>query len=255
MNYDKSMFAYTVTPQTITIVFNNKTNSIHSSSANYQPLLEAIKTDDWEAVVRNLTPENVLRQQSGNRMRVSNGQVYVQVDRVTEWPVPTDLNDHILFYMKEGLDFNPLINFALKLRENPSYRAVQCLFNWLQGSKLVVTADGDFLGYKNVRKDFKDWHTGNFDNSVGRVLKMPRNEVCEDSSQGCSNGFHIGNYEGAQGFRNDGVLTLNKVNPANVVSVPDHEIWKMRVCEYEVIGLVDSEISTPQYPSHELCGD
>lgn len=73
---------------------------------------------------------------------------------------------------------------------------------------------------------------------------MPRNQVNEDSSQTCSYGLHVANFEYATNFYSDGVMLECEVNPADVVSIPtDYNQSKMRVCRYKVLGIVDQKHS------------
>jgi hypothetical protein len=121
--------------------------------------------------------------------------------------------------------------------ENPSRRAVEELYLFLEHKHLPICEDGDFLAYKSVTNDYKDHHSGRFYNGVGEVLDMPRNAVCDDADVGCSYGFHAGSYEYASTFGGgDSRLVIVKINPADVVSVPkDCDCQKLRTSRYEVV--------------------
>jgi hypothetical protein len=100
---------------------------------------------------------------------------------------------------------------------------------------MPITDDGCFLGYKGVTNDYKDVHSGRFDNSVGAINEMPRNKVCDDFRQGCSYGFHVGSLEYATRWGPKTVIV--KVNPKDVVSVPEDSNWqKLRTAKYEVVA-------------------
>jgi hypothetical protein len=75
--------------------------------------------------------------------------------------------------------------------ENPSYRAVNELYGFLEKNRLPITPDGHFLAYKKVRDDYKDIHSGTMDNSVGKIVEMERNQVNDDKNQTCSSGLHF----------------------------------------------------------------
>ena len=136
-----------------------------------------------------------------------------------------------------------LIKFLDNLYENPSRSSVDELYLFLEDNKLPITPDGCFLAYKGVAKDYKDCWTGKYDNSVGQVLSMPRNDVDDDRQRCCSYGFHCGRYEYAADYKpHDGHLMVVKVDPADVVSVPyDYGNAKCRVCKYEVVGEVEED--------------
>jgi signal peptidase I len=121
---------------------------------------------------------------------------------------------------------------------NPSRAAVSELYDWLEKTSLPITEDGDFLAYKKVRDDYRDFHTGTWDNSVGRILTMPRNQVDDERDRHCSTGLHfcslsyLPRYHGGRGR-----VMIVKINPGDVVSIPsDYDYAKGRTCGYQVIG-------------------
>jgi len=126
---------------------------------------------------------------------------------------------------------------------NPSHRSVMQLFAFLDKNRQAITTDGDFIAYKRVRSDFRDIHTGMFDNSPGEIVDMERNMVDDEPTRTCSNGLHVANWDYAcNHFGNgEGVMIAVKVNPADVVSVPiDYNQSKMRVCAYKVLEVVEA---------------
>lgn len=129
----------------------------------------------------------------------------------------------------------PLVLFLENLMENPSLRAVEELYGFLEASNLPITEDGHFLAYKSVRDDFTDHHTGTMDNSVGAIVEMPRNQVDEDKDRTCSRGLHFAAHEYAKNF-GGGRMVVLKINPKDVVAIPsDYNNQKGRACRYEII--------------------
>ena len=138
--------------------------------------------------------------------------------------------------MTEGLPYKPLVRFFDKLMSNPSRRAVQELYSFLEHKAMPITPDGNFLAYKGVREDYTDWYSGNFSNKVGETLEMVRNNVCDDAQIGCSHGFHAGSLDYAESFGNGGHLMVVEIDPQDVVSVPnDCDCQKLRTCKYKVV--------------------
>ena len=121
---------------------------------------------------------------------------------------------------------------------NPSSRATEELYTFLEHKNMPLTPEGNFLAYKGVNADFTDNYTGKFNNSVGQILEMRRNGVCDDANIGCSNGFHAGSYEYAKGYASHGGnLMVVEIDPADVVSVPlDCECQKLRTSKYKVVA-------------------
>jgi hypothetical protein len=131
--------------------------------------------------------------------------------------------------------------FVDNLYENPSYRAVNSLYEFLEHGGIPINSNGNFLVYKKVRKDYKDIHSGKFDNSVGQECSMPRFMVDENPDNTCSHGLHVCSYEYLPHFGGSfDRVVICEVNPKDVVAIPkDYNNTKMRVCKYKVIGELD----------------
>jgi hypothetical protein len=125
--------------------------------------------------------------------------------------------------------------FLEDLVRNPSPMSVEAFARWIDKKRHPVTDRGTFLAYKRVTSAYRDCHTGNFDNSPGQVVEMPRERVDSNQRNTCSTGFHVcshdylGNFAGARDL-------VVEIAPSDVVAVPpDYEFTKMRVCKYRVI--------------------
>jgi len=153
--------------------------------------------------------------------------------------IPERISHKILTFLKDDLPFKPLLNFVKRLYENPSYAATQELFDFLDHKNMPITPDGCFLAYKVVQSNFLDKYSQSIDNSVGKVVSMPRNMVDDNRREGCSDGLHVGTIEYVKDYGSrDDVILIVKVDPKNVVSVPDdHDFQKLRCCEYTVQSL------------------
>jgi hypothetical protein len=166
-------------------------------------------------------------------------------------PVHSTLATRVLSFLEHGLDCVHLFKFILKLNLNPSKRAVDELYTFLEHRALPITDNGNFLAYKAVRADYTDKHTGKFLNTVDAVLEMPRNKVDDDKNVGCSYGFHAGTVEYAKDFLGgQGHLMIVEINPADVVSIPtDCQFQKLRTCKYKVVGEYEIDLTDPMYAS------
>jgi hypothetical protein len=152
------------------------------------------------------------------------------------------LTKRIIALLKEGKSVEIFVKFMENLMQNPSFRAVNELYGFLDACSLPLTADGCFLAYKKVRFDYMDLHSNTMSNALGKTVSMPRNQVDEDSSRTCSHGLHVASFGYLSHFGGTGTTDADdrvivvKVNPADVVAVPkDYDNQKMRVCKYEVI--------------------
>lgn len=147
---------------------------------------------------------------------------------------------------KDGVEgAQSLLNFLDKLMLNPSNRAVNELYGFLEHNDIKITPEGNFIAWKVVSSNYKDKHTGTFDNSVGTTVRVNRNQVDENSEQTCSYGLHVcaQSYIKHFGGSSDRVVSV-VVDPADVVAIPaDYDNAKMRCCGYVVLGDVTSSFT------------
>lgn len=227
---------YLMTSETITVFVDGQSKTVESSHPNFETIRQAIKNQNFDGIGDLFTPINAVK-------RFCEGNI--EVDEVNDilrykgYELHNTLVDRILSMMSEGFDVSPMINFLNNLMENPSKRAVDELYSFLEVGKLPITEDGCFLAYKRVRHDYKDIYSGKFDNSIGAVVEMPRNMVDEDKDRTCSQGLHFCSLEYLPHYgdvENNRVMIV-KINPRDVVAIPsDYNNTKGRTCRYEVIG-------------------
>jgi len=232
----------------ITVVLDGERHSINAGNTLFSKALDAYKADDWDSFIACVNPEIRLKSlyASYEGIEVKDGNLYVFGD-----PVHSTLATRVISFLEHGLDCVHLFKFILKLNLNPSKRAVDELYTFLEHRALPITDNGNFLAYKAVRADYTDKHTGKFLNTVDAVLEMPRNKVDDDKNVGCSYGFHAGTVEYAKDFMNrDGHLMIVEINPADVVSIPtDCQFQKLRTSKYKVVGEYEIDLTDPLYAS------
>jgi hypothetical protein len=150
---------------------------------------------------------------------------------------------------REGFNIEPLVAFLEQLMMNPSHRAVEELYGFLEAGNMPITEDGHFLAYKRVNANWTDVHSGTFDNSPGQICEMPRNKVNDDKRQTCSTGLHFCSLDYLKAFMGARIVIL-KINPADVVSIPtDYNQAKGRCCKYEVIGEYKGGVANMDTPA------
>lgn len=218
----------------IAAVINGNPISIATDHPNYSNILEAIKVQDWNkvAILADITA-SVNAYVTGD-VEIKDGVLFYKNEAIHN-----TIATRIVNFMRNGLPFLPLVKFLENLMQNPSYRAVNELYDFLEAGELPITTDGHFLAYKNVRNDYKDIHSGTFDNSVGKVCEMPRHKVDEDKDRTCSNGLHFCSIKYLPHFSDSqgGHTMIVKINPKDVVAIPaDYNNTKGRCSRYEVIG-------------------
>jgi hypothetical protein len=232
----------------ITVVLDGERHSINAGNGLFSKALEAYKVNDWDAFISCVNPTIRLKSlyASYEGIEVKDGNLYV-----FDEPVHSTLATRVLSFLEAGLDCVHLFKFILKLNLNPSKRAVDELYTFLEHRALPITDNGNFLAYKAVREDYSDKYTGKFINTIDAVLEMPRNKVDDDKNVGCSYGFHAGTVEYAKDFMGrEGHLMIVEINPADVVSIPtDCQFQKLRTCKYKVVGEYEIDLTDPLYAS------
>ena len=235
----------------ITIIIKNKPYTILSNDSRFIKLKEAIKIKAWDIVEQVVSLPSAIALFSSGRIKVFQNEIYYD-GKV----VHNSVAERILEFIKEGFPFEPLVLFLEKLMTNPEQRSIEQLYNYLNIYKLPICEDGDFIAQKKVSSDFKDLHTGSFDNSVGRIVEEDRAILDPNPINGCGRGLHVGSEDFVSRFGSNGITILCKINPRDVVSIPfEANYAKMRVCRYEVIATLgennnDSHKFTSNYASN-----
>lgn len=133
-----------------------------------------------------------------------------------------------------------LTAFLQRCAANPRPTAIMELYEFLDATRLPITADGHFLAYKKVRSDGYDLYTGTYRNLPGDVVTMARANVDPDRDSTCSTGLHFAGYDymSAYGTASSNIIVTVKIDPADVVAIPsDYNNQKGRCCRYEVISI------------------
>ena len=226
-------FPYLIQGKNIVVIIDNQPHTVTSTHIGYEKLKQAIKDNDWDAVKQVVDPAREILSYGAGHVAVQGSKVFYK-----EREMSGVLTNRLIEMYQDGFPVEPLIMFMENLMQNPSKRAVEELYGFLEKGNLPLTPDGYFLAYKKVRKDFLDCHSGTMDNSPGKIVEMERNEVDDDQNRTCSAGLHFCSKEYLPHFGgHDSRTVILKINPRDVVSIPtDYNNAKGRACRYEVIG-------------------
>ena len=229
------MIPYILTERSLTVVIDGKAHTMNADHPSFERAKEALTNEEWDRLESLFDVQSAVQDylDADAQIEVKDGAVLYQGEVVHGMVV-----DKIIDFMRKNLPYQPLVKFLSNLLNNPSRRATDELYSFLEHKQMPITPEGNFLAYKGVNQDFTDNYSGKFDNSVGQTLEMRRNGVCDDANMGCSAGFHAGSYEYAKGYASGGGnLMIVEINPADVVSVPfDCECQKLRTSKYKVVG-------------------
>lgn len=220
----------------ITVTLDGDTFTLTDTHPNYTKARDALKARDGDLLSTLVDIPKAVEDFSGGAVRVVADEVQYKGKTIHN-----SLTRRMLEMMREGFDIMPLANFLSNIQKNPSFRAVNELYGFLEKNRLPITDDGHFLAYKRIREDFTDIYSGTFDNHPGQVCSMERNEVDEDKDVTCSTGLHFCSIEylpqfGTVGAKDKDNVVILKINPADVVAIPsDYNNAKGRTCRYEVV--------------------
>lgn len=258
-------FPYIVQGSNITVVIGTTPHTVSKSHIAYNKLLNAIKTGDWETVQDIIEPKQVV-------LDFGQGNVSIQGDKIF-WKgreMHNALTKRMVAMIQEDFPVDPLVAFMENLMENPSKRAVNELYGFLEKNTLPITSDGCFLAYKKVRQDYLDCHSGTVLNkpaaymtdedtaalaeAAGKnnevtvevvdgvtVVSMERNLVDDDQNRTCSTGLHFCSKDYLNHFGGERIVIL-KINPRDVVSIPnDYNDSKGRCARYEIVDEIEKD--------------
>lgn len=217
----------------VTLMIDGATTTVNSDHLNYTAIREALRDKNFDVVERLINVTATITKFGLGKVTVVNGEIFYGSEQVHGSVVT-----RILSMIREGFDANPLIKFLENLMSNPSHRAVNELYGFLEATALPITEDGHFLAYKKVANDYLDFYTHKIDNSVGKVVEMVRHGVDEDKDRTCSSGLHFCSLSYLPAYHGGaGRVMIVKINPADVVAIPsDYNNAKGRTCRYEVVG-------------------
>ena len=258
-------FPYIVQGSNITVVIGTTPHTISKSHIAYNKLLNAIKANDWETVQDIIEPKKAV-------ISFGQGNIEIEGDKIF-WKgreMHNALTKRMVAMIQEDFPIEPLAAFMENLMTNPSKRAVNELYGFLEKNTLPITPDGCFLAYKKVRSNYMDCHSETVLNKpavyltdedkaklaeyAGKhnevtvevvdnttVVSMERNMVDDDQNRTCSVGLHFCSKDYLNHFGGERVIVL-KINPRDVVSIPnDYNDSKGRACRYEIVDEIDKD--------------
>lgn len=230
----ESAIGFVIVDNSINLFLDGQSYTISPDHLNHKLVLKELRGKRRPYLLRKYvsvkkTIENFLK----GRVRVDVDRGEVLYKGVKVEPV---IEKKIVEFVQKGLNAKPLILFLDKLMGNPSARAVNELYKFLENNGLCLNKKGNILSYKSVRPNWYDHYSGKFLNKPGKTISIPRNQVDDDARNTCSRGVHCGTFQYAKGFHSGNQrVILVEVSPSDVVSIPIDGSNKCRVCKYKVI--------------------
>lgn len=235
----------------ITMFLNGQLLVTDNSNPRFADIVERVLSDDLEGIAELFEPEEAIR--SIFAQLTSDVQINDGIVEFRGQPVNEALSNHIVRLWDAGEEFQPVVRFLEKLQNNPNPDSVERLWSWISDRHLQLTTTGNIIGYKGLRRDgtSKKSGFGDIRNGVplpdrshvlheeGDVIEKSREKVVFDVNIGCAEGLHVGDFSYANSWGE--VVMAVEVDPADVVSVPNDDSRKMRVCRYKVRERVKEE--------------
>lgn len=247
-------FSGIITPQSMSFTTpDGKVHNVTLDHQNFDQIKETIKllqraltagdadeaAEHHEHLNELVDIAKVITDAGDGRVKVLDGVVFYDGE-----PIHNAVTSRILWGLKEGFDMTAYLNFLDNLMQNPSNRAVEEVYGFIESNNMGIMEDGRILAYKRVRDDFKDIYTGKFDNAPGQIVQMRRNRVDDNKEVTCSHGLHVcaQTYLPHYGAGPGNTIVVVAVWPKDFVSIPvDYANAKARVCEYEVLSEYDGD--------------
>lgn len=232
------MIPYNISDLSLTFFTKGRPWDVPADNPNFIAIRDSLLsgTADPDEVVRLADTRIAIQEAAPGVLEVRGHEVYWN-----DQPIHGVWVEKILKFKDQGLPFDPIFLALQDLMKNPTPAAIERLPIFVEQSKLGFTPDGRICGFKYVRNDFRDKHSGTVLYSIGSTVSMPRERCDANPDQECSTGLHVGALEYVKGFGggNDRLL-LVAFWPHNAVAVPrDYGGQKLRVCEMDVLEELD----------------
>ena len=247
--------AMSLTNGTLTAIIDGgaEIRTARSDHPKWAEILEAYKANNEDQLAKLLSLKAVVEEFSYGNLTVSSAGVLYRGK-----PLHTLDAQRIMAFLRDGIPYERYAKFMARKMKNPSARAVNEMYKFLENKYMPLTPQGTFIAYKGVRRNYFSV-TGNTKtvvlqgevdaeghilNRVGDTIEIERSSCDDDYTNCCSFGLHAGSLEYATGFGD--IVILVEIDPADVVSVPEEgKAHKLRCCKYKVVG-----VYTGPLPSH-----
>jgi hypothetical protein len=240
----------------LTVSYEGKVYNISKTDPAYDLVKAALVAEEWETIPELVDRGKQISNYSNNEFEIKGNAIFIDGE-----PISGLLSNKILEFMNEGFPYQPLIRFWKRLKLNPSFRAVNELYSFLEAANIPIMDDGRILTYKvvhrvtgttnnksttvkvmgNAPKIYVDIHSGSVFQGIGDYVSMCRNLVDEDSARTCSSGLHLCAFSYTNSFGNahggSDVIIECALDPMDVVSIPaDYNNAKLRCSRYQILG-------------------
>lgn len=238
--------AMSLTNGTLTVILDNGASILtaRNDHPRWEDIVKAYKAGNETELQSLISLKAVVETYSVGELSISTSTVLFRGK-----PLHSVDSNRVLAFLRDGLPYKPLANYIARKMANPSARAINEMYNFLEHKNMPITPEGNIIAYKGVRTDLYSKmgnketvviqgtvdENGRILNAIGSTIEVERSSVDDDFRQGCSFGLHAGSLSYAKGWAERVILV--EIDPADVVSVPDDcNCQKLRCCKYKILG-------------------
>ncbi|TIN00989.1 MAG: hypothetical protein E5Y34_11070 [Mesorhizobium sp.] len=220
-----------------------------------------VMLDDLEKGIEPTIPENSLDDGSKGELAV------VVTDTAGKKAIVQGvekIRNHIEHAAKTG-NVKGLQAFMERVSKVKTGHTVQELMNFMERGDLPIADDGSIVAYKVLRSTdgsstklpegiFIDCHSKKVHQKLGSRVSMDAKLVDPSRRAECSSGLHIARRAYLGSFSGD-IITIVKVNPEDVVAVPNGEPNKMRAAAYHIVGVLPANVHSKLRSNQAMTDD
>jgi hypothetical protein len=280
-------YPYIMIGGVLSIVIDNTPHMVSQNHPLYDRIIDALKKREWGMIAEYVSPKKFVQRYSDGELDIRDGKVYWR-----NHELHNSLTSRMVEMLRDGFDIGPMVAFLTRLMYNPSYRAINELYTFLEVCNLPITPDGYLLAFKKVTSDYYDFHSKTVLNKPAPLLtteereklisgngiqcgkhnevtvslpygdtyvSMPRNMVDDDKDVGCSVGLHFCSlnylHEHTAYYGDSARTIIVRIDPSDVVSIPvECSMTKGRACAYTIVGELNGDAATAFHsPVHDKC--
>jgi hypothetical protein len=230
--------AVSIGAETISVYADGEFYQVDATHPNYTSLLEELRKQprDTAAILELVEIPAFIAKITAGRVQVGLAGVMFNGE-----PVGGYMADRLVAMCRDNLEVSSWASFMDNLMDNPAPGVREDLYKWMEAGKMPITEDGCLLGFKKIRQDYTDVHSGQFSNKPGSVLEMDRKDCDPSRENTCSTGFHFCSAGYLSQFGGQKVVVV-KINPRDVTAIPsDYHNQKARCCKYVVLSELTNE--------------
>ena len=123
-------YPYLIQGKNIVVIIDNQPHTVTSTHIGYEKLKQAIKDSDWDTVKQVVDPAKEILNYGQGHVAVQGSKVFYK-DR----ELVGVMTQRLIEMYQDGFPVEPLILFMENLMQNPSKRAVDELYKFLEKGK------------------------------------------------------------------------------------------------------------------------